>query len=233
MELGAKLKQARLEAGLSQRQLCGDVITRNMLSQIENGAARPSMDTLRYLASRLGKTLGYFLEEEETVSSKEQRLMGQLEILEKAEKAITEGRNLYAAELLEQLEFQTEDYCREALSRKRLLILAKAAPQRRREICDLLPDIDEELLLRARVSLDRGNAIRAGALLDGAENQTGADWNFLRGEVYLTREQFEEAARCYREAETAYPEKTASRLERCYRELGDFKMAYEYACKQR
>lgn len=34
MELGQRLKQARLEAGMSQRQLCGDVITRNMLSQI-------------------------------------------------------------------------------------------------------------------------------------------------------------------------------------------------------
>lgn len=57
------LRQARLERGLSQRELCGDQITRNMLSQIENGTARPSMDTLRYLAGRLGKPLGYFLEE--------------------------------------------------------------------------------------------------------------------------------------------------------------------------
>ena len=57
MELGKRLKAARLEAGLSQRQLCGEVITRNMLSQIENGAARPSMDTLLYLADRLGKPM--------------------------------------------------------------------------------------------------------------------------------------------------------------------------------
>jgi transcriptional regulator with XRE-family HTH domain len=54
MELGQRLRQARLEAGLSQRQLCGDTITRNMLSLIENGSARPSMDTLRCLAARLG-----------------------------------------------------------------------------------------------------------------------------------------------------------------------------------
>ena len=63
MELGEKLRQARLEAGMSQRQLCGDVITRNMLSQIENGSARPSMPTLQHLASRLGKSVGYFLED--------------------------------------------------------------------------------------------------------------------------------------------------------------------------
>ena len=68
MELGEKLRVARQEAGLSQRQLCGTVITRNMLSQIENGSARPSMATLQYLASRLGKSVGFFLEEE-TVSA--------------------------------------------------------------------------------------------------------------------------------------------------------------------
>ena len=46
MSLGEKLRQARLEAGLSQRALCGEEITRNMLSRIENGAAQPSMRTL-------------------------------------------------------------------------------------------------------------------------------------------------------------------------------------------
>lgn len=63
MELGEKLRQARMEAGLSQRALCGEEITRNMLSRIENGAARPSMGTLQYLAARLGKPVSYFLEE--------------------------------------------------------------------------------------------------------------------------------------------------------------------------
>ena len=68
MELGEKIRQARLECGLSQRQLCGDVITRNMLSQIENGSANPSMTTLQYLASQLGKPVSYFLQEETVLS---------------------------------------------------------------------------------------------------------------------------------------------------------------------
>lgn len=63
MTLGEKLKVVRLEAGLSQKVLCGDKITRNMLSQIENGTARPSMDTLRYLSERLDKPMSFFLEE--------------------------------------------------------------------------------------------------------------------------------------------------------------------------
>lgn len=74
MELGQRLKTCRLELGLSQRQLCGDVITRNMLSQIENGTARPSMDTLAYLADRLGKPVSFFLQED-TVTSPNQDLM--------------------------------------------------------------------------------------------------------------------------------------------------------------
>ena len=74
MELGEKLRLARLEAGLSQRALCGDEITRNMLSRIENGAARPSMKTLRFLAARLGKPVSYFLEED-TVCSPNQESM--------------------------------------------------------------------------------------------------------------------------------------------------------------
>lgn len=76
MELGERLRQARLEAGLSQRQLCGTQITRNMLSLIENGSARPSMDTLRYLADRLEKPLGFFLEEF-AVTSPNQACMAQ------------------------------------------------------------------------------------------------------------------------------------------------------------
>ena len=76
MTLGEKLKAARLQAGLSQRQLCGDMITRNMLSQIENGSATPSMATLQYLAGQLGKSVSYFLQED-AVDSPNPALMQQ------------------------------------------------------------------------------------------------------------------------------------------------------------
>ena len=69
MELGEKLRQARIKAGLSQRQLCGEEITRNMLSQIEHGACNPSVATLSYLARRLELPVSYFLEEDVAVSS--------------------------------------------------------------------------------------------------------------------------------------------------------------------
>ena len=75
MELGEKIRQARLEAGLSQRALCGDVITRNMLSQIENGSAKPSMATLQHLAKGLGKPVGFFLEEQSVLSPNPQIML--------------------------------------------------------------------------------------------------------------------------------------------------------------
>ena len=74
MDLGQKLKAARLELNLSQRQLCEGIVTRNMLSQIENGAAQPSMDTLRQFAARLQKSVSYFLEDE-AVTSPNQNIM--------------------------------------------------------------------------------------------------------------------------------------------------------------
>lgn len=84
MSLGDRLRQARLEKGLSQRQLCGDRITRNMLSQIENGSAHPSMDTLRYLSARLEMPMGYFLEEQ-AVTSPNQEVMAAAKAADRAE----------------------------------------------------------------------------------------------------------------------------------------------------
>lgn len=61
MTLGQKLRQARLERGLTQKQLVGDQITRNMLSKIENDSATPSMRTLEFLARQLNLPVSYFL----------------------------------------------------------------------------------------------------------------------------------------------------------------------------
>lgn len=65
MELGEKIRRRRTELGMTQAALCGDTVTRNMLSQIESGKAGPSLATLRYFAERLGVPVGYFFCEEE------------------------------------------------------------------------------------------------------------------------------------------------------------------------
>ena len=268
MTLGEKIKAARLEAGLSQRQLCGDTVTRNMLSQIENGAAQPSMATLSAFAARLGKPVSYFLEEDAIASCNQQvmakaramvlagngaealeiladyrqpdaifeaefQLLSRLSTLDAAEFALKQGQRAYAAELLEKLDVLKSGYCAEELERKRLLLLAQARPQLRGQICSALPSMDGELLLRARYALDSGEFDRSQCLLGAAQDQSSADWNFLQAELHLALGRYGDAVGCYHKAEDVYPEKTARRLEYCYRELGDFKQAYHYACKQR
>lgn len=263
MELGEKLRLARLEAGLSQRQLCADVVTRNMLSQIEHGTAKPSMDTLKALASRLGKPVGYFLDDTAVVSpnqqvmadarqqydaaqytqaaqtleayrepdeifDRERQLLEVLICLNMAEEALTQGKAPYARELLEKAALRQPRYCREALERRRLLLLGRL---RGEKVSKALPSLDEELLLRAREALEEKNWQRAEKLLDAAEDQNGDRWNYLRGEVFLAGKQYRKAAQCFHRAENAFP--CAGKLETCYRELGDYKRAYEYARKRR
>lgn len=65
MNIGEKIKVIRTQKHLTQRQLAGDMITRNMLSRIENGAAQPSLQTIIYLAGRLNVSPGFLLAEGE------------------------------------------------------------------------------------------------------------------------------------------------------------------------
>ena len=74
MTLGQKLKKARLDRGLTQAQVVGDRITRNMLSQLENDLASPSVGTLEYLASVLGVQAAWLLADEEEAAGRTERL---------------------------------------------------------------------------------------------------------------------------------------------------------------
>ncbi|MBO5683239.1 MAG: helix-turn-helix transcriptional regulator [Clostridia bacterium] len=64
MNIGKKIKELRTKKLMTQSELAGDVITRNMLSCIENGSATPSLATLRHIAAKLGVSMGYLLADE-------------------------------------------------------------------------------------------------------------------------------------------------------------------------
>lgn len=55
--LGRRIKEARLAKKMTQAEVVGDFITRNMLSQIESGVATPSMKTLEFIAGVLDLSL--------------------------------------------------------------------------------------------------------------------------------------------------------------------------------
>ena len=61
MTLGEKIKKARLERHMTQREVVDGYITRNMLSKIENNSATPSLKTMEYLANQLGLPMSYFV----------------------------------------------------------------------------------------------------------------------------------------------------------------------------
>ena len=63
MSVGTRIKELRKAKGLTQSDLVGGEITRNMLSRIESDKALPSLPTLLFLAERLGVSPGYILEE--------------------------------------------------------------------------------------------------------------------------------------------------------------------------
>lgn len=63
MTLGEKLRQLRQQRGLTQAEVAGEAITRNMLSLLEHDQAAASVKTLRYLSQRLGVPLSVLMEE--------------------------------------------------------------------------------------------------------------------------------------------------------------------------
>ncbi|MBE6589822.1 MAG: helix-turn-helix transcriptional regulator [Ruminococcaceae bacterium] len=63
MNIGERIRELRIAKLMTQADLAGDHITRNMLSCIENGSANPSLSTVLYIASRLGVPAGFLLAE--------------------------------------------------------------------------------------------------------------------------------------------------------------------------
>lgn len=262
MELAQKLKQARLDAGLSQKTLCGDRITRNMLSQIENGSARPSMDTLRYLAGQLGKPLSYFLEDD-AVTSPNQELMAKARAADPSEALHLLG-NYQSPDptfdherwLLEALTCLTlaEDALRQgkpAYARnllERTAVAGSRTPyytpdnERRRllllyavgekDLEDQLPDLTPELLLRAEAALGNEDFDRCAALLEAATERT-PQWHFVKAQMHFAKLQYTDARTHFEAAWDYAPKVCCSRLEDCCRETSDFAGAYFYACKLR
>ena len=64
MNIGEKIRELRVAKLMTQSELAGTQITRNMLSCIENGSAQPSLSTILYIAKRLNVPAGFLLAEE-------------------------------------------------------------------------------------------------------------------------------------------------------------------------
>lgn len=71
--VGERIRVLRQSRGMTQSELAGDDVTRNMLSRIENGAALPSLPTLVAIASRLNVPVGALLGDFDSYSEQKTR----------------------------------------------------------------------------------------------------------------------------------------------------------------
>lgn len=266
MTMGERIRQARMEAGLSQRQLAGEAMTRNMLSALEHDAANPSVSTLQYLSKKLCKPISYFLGEDDTALAQmesvrshyangayqtcleeletldaplcqpEQAILRALCLLALAEQARLEGKVPYSRSILAQCREAIAlcPYFRQELTRHWLIASARAAAEpERAALVDQIPVEEEVLLLRARAALARGEQERAGYLLLCTGEREDPQWKLLAGQMYFQTQEYAKAAEILRQVEEVFPRQAIPMLEICFRELGDFKMAYYYAKKEK
>lgn len=239
MTMGQRILQARLEAGLSQRELAGEEITRNMLSSLEHDAANPSVGTLRYLAQRLGKPVSWFLGEDgvsegiaafengeyrrsrSLMTSGEKRWLEPLAILREAEQALQAGQIPYALQLLQELGEPESPLFGRELHRSAAILRCR---------CGEIADIPEDggLLCKAAQALRSGRFADARRYLQ-AIDQREERWEESMGECCFQEGNYAQA----KEHFLRCPEspRIISRLEVCFRELEDYKMAYHYAKK--
>lgn len=100
-ELGKRIKEARLAKKMTQSDVAGDFITRNMLSQIESGTANPSLKTLEYLTSVLDIPIQVLLPDGKDREEEKEELP--YELLLECKQSFSEKDYTLAAETAEKL----------------------------------------------------------------------------------------------------------------------------------
>ncbi|KRQ87556.1 DNA-binding transcriptional repressor PuuR [Caloramator mitchellensis] len=60
ISIGEKIKNLRQQKGLSQEELCGEYLSRVVLSRIENNKMLPSIPQLQYISNKLDVSFHYF-----------------------------------------------------------------------------------------------------------------------------------------------------------------------------
>ncbi|MBQ7565928.1 MAG: helix-turn-helix transcriptional regulator [Oscillospiraceae bacterium] len=202
MTLGEKLRQARQNAGLTQKQVAGDRITRNMLSQIENDLAAPSMKTLAYLAETLGVSEGWLLTDESDGGA-----------LHGAREALCKGDAEEAYRLANKTPGGGDEkellLCRAALAAAHKHIL-NAELSEARELALLALEHNEKTLYRSQENAEQALWIAARCEMESGEpademiervreayTQRGSEarYHMLTARYYLDRQQLDAAER--------------------------------------
>lgn len=255
MTIGQRILSARQDAGLSQRQLAGETITRNMLSAIEHDKARPSLDTLQYLSGMLDKPVSWFLGEDvpsvdgfpvmlearRAYDEKQYRecltLLGQIpggEVLGRERELLSLLASLNLAE--QAMEDGRMPYARMLLEQPLGESCAYFTPELARRLAldrvragltEEIPE-DDALLLRAERAIMEKRYGDARRYLDARDQRTER-WYYLMGEALFGLEEHPAAAECYHRVEESMGKAVRRRLQLCYAAMKNFEKAYYYA----
>ncbi len=255
MTIGQRILQARQEAGLSQRELAGSEMTRNMLSALEHDTAKPSLGTLELLARRLNRPVSFLLGEtgadgSGALEEARQRyragdLRGCLELTQPhrqsqeaelltalchgalAEAAIAGNRPEEARDHLAAAQAVDCMYITEALRRQWAVFQAQCAesPQALPALVAAIGTDDPVFLLRAKAALAQDEPREALRWLD-CMTQPGEEAIYCRGVAYEALGEYRQAAEQFHRIEA---DRDVNRhLETCYVQLEDFRQAYFY-----
>lgn len=134
INLGKRIRDRRKELKLTQASVCGEYITRNMLSRVETGDVCPSIDTLMYLADKLNMPVEYFLCRDDKSAALYKKIESITEIrslfenglykrcVDLCDKSQTEDSEIYLIKAESQLKlaFESMINCRLSLAEKQL-----------------------------------------------------------------------------------------------------------------
>ena len=242
MNIGRKIKKLRTAKLMTQSELAGEEITRNMLSRIENGSANPSLETICYLAKRLHVSPGFLLTEEE-----DEGIYFKKNETDAIKRAMKAGNYQIAADMCRHAECGEDDEIRMILAECNLFLAVEAFHQGRlREsaaLFDEAVEVSEECFYRmdhvvSTAGVYFGYMVRISATLgsnvideESVNIFSAMNDEFCRYAVIL-REKSEEggnrgligALEALNDRESAYA--LHLEAERCMEE-GDFKQAYE------
>jgi tetratricopeptide (TPR) repeat protein len=152
MELAARIRDLRVQAGLTKTALARPRYTVSYVSQIESGRRTPSPEAIEFFAQQLGVS-SHFLATGVPEDIEEQLRYR----LQEAKVAIREGRGGDAQDLAASVGAQAEEYALSPLVHKGKLILAEALAQQGRYPEAI--DVYEEALERDLPERDRAHAV--------------------------------------------------------------------------
>ena len=164
-QLGRRLREARVAAGLSQAQLGAPYYTRAHVSAIELGKIRPAMKSLEHMAAKLAKPASYFMEDAGIERARRELEFDVDRVAALASRATAADCLRDAAELLDRDALSTRQRCRLHLARARALNLVERQS-------DALRDLTIAQRLVARLN-DHGLAHAIDYELAAAARGTG------------------------------------------------------------